>query len=173
MKAYVPFDTVSPCEEDDSWADRIGSDCILKHFPRQPVPQAVPRIQVTSARLLAIVPAVGRYLRAGRRSGRAELDEHAEGVHVSELDVRLKPSERSVAEIYADIRSRISSLPAAIGIGQPISHRIDHLLSGVRAQIAIKIYGDDLDTLRGQAEALRQRLSALPLSDFTTVGLAI
>ena len=117
------------------------------------------RIGTVAEKALAGVPEVEH---VGRRSGRAELDEHAEGVHVSELDLRLKPSERSVAEIYADIRSRISSLPAAIGIGQPISHRIDHLLSGVRAQIAIKIYGDDLDTLRSQAEALRQRLSALP-----------
>ncbi len=117
------------------------------------------RIGTVAEKALGSIPEVEH---VGRRSGRAELDEHAEGVHVSELDLRLKPSERSVAEIYADIRSRISSLPAAIGIGQPISHRIDHLLSGVRAQIAIKIYGDDLDTLRGQAEALRQRLSVLP-----------
>jgi heavy-metal exporter, HME family len=97
----------------------------------------------------------------GRRSGRAELDEHAEGVHVSELDVKLKRSDRSVEAIYADLRSKVAALPAAIGIGQPISHRIDHMLSGVRTQIAVKIYGDDLDTLRGQAEALRQRLSAI------------
>ncbi len=97
----------------------------------------------------------------GRRSGRAELDEHAEGVHVSEIDARLKRSDRSVDEIYADIRSRLAALPAAIGIGQPISHRIDHMLSGVRTQIAIKIYGDDLDTLRGQAEALRQKLAGV------------
>lgn len=97
----------------------------------------------------------------GRRSGRAELDEHAEGVHVSELDAKLKRSDRSVEEIYADIRSRLAALPAAIGIGQPISHRIDHMLSGVRTQIAIKIYGDDLDTLRGQAEALRQSLAGV------------
>ena len=98
----------------------------------------------------------------GRRSGRAELDEHAEGVHVSELDLKLKRSERRVEQIYADIRQRISSLPAAIGIGQPISHRIDHMLSGVRSQIAIKVFGDDLDTLRGQAEALRIQLSKIP-----------
>jgi HME family heavy-metal exporter len=98
----------------------------------------------------------------GRRSGRAELDEHAEGVHVSELDIKLKRSDRTVEQIYADMRSRIAPLPAAIGLGQPISHRIDHMLTGVRAQIAIKVYGDDLDGLRGQAEALRQRLSAIP-----------
>jgi heavy-metal exporter, HME family len=97
----------------------------------------------------------------GRRSGRAELDEHAEGVHVSELDIKLKRSERSVEQIYADIRSRLATLPAAIGIGQPISHRIDHMLSGVRTQIAIKIFGDDLDTLRAQAESLRERLSKI------------
>ena len=97
----------------------------------------------------------------GRRSGRAEMDEHAEGVHVSELDIGLKPSERSVEEVYADIRQRLINLPAAIGLGQPISHRIDHMLSGVRSQIAIKIFGEDLDTLRGQAEALRARLAGI------------
>jgi heavy-metal exporter, HME family len=116
------------------------------------------RIGAVAEKALVGVPEVAY---VGRRSGRAELDEHAEGVHVSELDLRLKPSDRSLAEIYADIRNRISSLPAAISIGQPISHRIDHLLSGVRAQIAIKIYGDDLDTLRGQAEALRQKLAGI------------
>jgi heavy-metal exporter, HME family len=97
----------------------------------------------------------------GRRSGRAELDEHAEGVHVSELDLRIKRSDRTLDQIYADIRTRLVNLPAAIGIGQPISHRIDHMLSGVRSQIAIKIYGDDLDTLRGQADALRARLATI------------
>ncbi len=112
--------------------------------------------------LVAQVPEVTH---VGRRSGRAELDEHAEGVHVSELDVGLKPSSeitRSMDEISADIRARLSNLPAAIGIGQPISHRIDHMLSGVRSQIAIKIFGEDLDTLRGQAELLRSRLAAIP-----------
>ena len=116
------------------------------------------RIGAVAEQSLRGVPEVQH---VGRRSGRAELDEHAEGVHVSEIDVKLQRSERTVEEIYADLRSRVSSLPAAIGIGQPISHRIDHMLSGVRTQIAIKIYGDDLDVLRGQAEALRQRLARL------------
>ena len=100
----------------------------------------------------------------GRRSGRAELDEHAEGVHVSELDVGLKPAgdlDRSMAEIQADIRSRLVNLPAAIAIGQPITHRIDHMLSGVRSQIAIKIFGDDLDILRSQADILRSKLAGI------------
>jgi heavy-metal exporter, HME family len=116
------------------------------------------RIGTIAEKALVSVPEVEH---VGRRSGRAELDEHAEGVHVSELDIKLKRSERSVAQIYADIRSRVSSLPAAIGIGQPISHRIDHMLSGVRSQIAIKIYGDDLDTLRAQAETLRAKLASI------------
>ncbi|MDP2032874.1 MAG: efflux RND transporter permease subunit [Polaromonas sp.] len=116
------------------------------------------RIGSMAEKALAGVPEVEH---VGRRSGRAELDEHAEGVHVSELDLKLKRSERSMDEVYADIRSRVSGLPAAIAIGQPISHRIDHMLSGVRSQIAIKIFGDDLDTLRTQAEALRQKLAGI------------
>ena len=98
----------------------------------------------------------------GRRSGRAELDEHAEGVHVNELDVKLKRSNRTTAEIYADMRKLLAPLPASLSIGQPISHRIDHILSGVRAQIAIKIFGDDLDTLRGQAAILKTSLATIP-----------
>jgi HME family heavy-metal exporter len=112
--------------------------------------------------LVAQVPEVTH---VGRRSGRAELDEHAEGVHVSELDVGLKPAAeltRSMDAIQADIRARLANLPAAIAIGQPISHRIDHMLSGVRSQIAIRIFGEDLDQLRGQADALRARLAAVP-----------
>ena len=96
-----------------------------------------------------------------RRTGRAELDEHAEGVHSSEIEVDLKPSERSKNDIINDIRSRLSVLPAATNIGQPISHRLDHMLSGVRAQIAIKIFGEDLDTLRSLADEMRERLAKI------------
>ncbi len=112
-----------------------------------------------------LIQQVPEVTHVGRRSGRAELDEHAEGVHVSELDVGLKPTaelHRSMDEIRADIRSRLVNLPAALEIGQPISHRIDHMLSGVRSQIAIKIFGEDLDALRGQADALRARLATIP-----------
>ncbi len=112
-----------------------------------------------------LVRQVPEVVHVGRRSGRAELDEHAEGVHVSELDVGLLPHaelKRSMSEISADIRARLVNLPAAVAVGQPISHRIDHMLSGVRSQIAIKLFGEDLDTLRAQADALRARLAPIP-----------
>jgi heavy-metal exporter, HME family len=129
-----------------------------------------PGVTLTETSALArqaevLVSQVPEVTHVGRRSGRAELDEHAEGVHVSELDVGLKPTaelERSMDEIKADIRARLVNLPAAIEIGQPISHRIDHMLSGVRSQIAIKIFGEDLDALRGQADSLRARLASIP-----------
>ena len=109
-----------------------------------------------------LVMQVPEVTQVGRRTGRAELDEHAEGVHYTEMDVDLKASARSRDEIIADIRQRLASLPAASNVGQPISHRLDHLLSGVRAQIALKIYGDDLDTLRGLAAEMRDRLARIP-----------
>ena len=123
------------------------------------------RMGSVAERLIGQVPEVTQ---VGRRTGRAELDEHAEGVHSSEIDVDLKRSKRDREAIMADIRSQLSSLPAAVAIGQPISHRLDHLLSGVRAQIAVKIYGDDVDTLRGLAEQMRVGLSGTPgLVDLT------
>ena len=110
-------------------------------------------------KLIIEVPEV---VQVGRRTGRAELDEHAEGVHSSEIDVDLHPSDRSREEVLADIRQRLSVLPASTNIGQPISHRLDHLLSGVRAEIVMKVFGDDLDTLRSVADQLRLIISDVP-----------
>jgi Cu/Ag efflux pump CusA len=98
----------------------------------------------------------------GRRTGRAELDEHAEGVHSSDLEIDLKPEARPKLDLVADIRGRLAVLPVNVNVGQPISHRLDHMLSGVRAEIALKIFGEDLDTLRALAEGLRQRLADIP-----------
>ncbi len=114
------------------------------------------RVGTLAEQIIASVPEVTQI---GRRTGRAELDEHAEGVHSSEIDVDLRVSDRSHDAIVADLRERLAVLPAVTNVGQPISHRLDHLLSGVRAQIALKVYGDDLDALRGLADELRGKLS--------------
>ncbi len=117
------------------------------------------RVGLIAERLVLQVPETKT---VGRRTGRAELDEHAEGVHSAEIDVDLKSSGRGREAIIADMRARLAMLPANINIGQPISHRLDHMLSGVRAQIALKVFGDDLDTLRAVAEQFRSRLEKIP-----------
>lgn len=98
-----------------------------------------------------------------RRTGRAEGDEHVMEVNSTEIEFELEPSGRPRAEILADVRDRLSSLPGVgVSVGQPISHRIDHLLSGVQAQIAIKIFGDDLEVLRGLAAEVREAIEDVP-----------
>jgi heavy-metal exporter, HME family len=117
------------------------------------------RLAAIAERLVMDIPEVKS---VGRRTGRAELDEHAEGVHNSELDVDLVRSERAKEDVYQHIRAKLAVLPVSVSIGQPIAHRLEHMLSGVQAQIALKIFGEDLDALRAQAEALRAKLEPIP-----------
>jgi CzcA family heavy metal efflux pump len=93
-----------------------------------------------------------------RRTGRAELDPHAQQVFASEIDVTLAMKDRDKGELLSALREQFRSLPGTnVVIGQPISHRIDHMLSGTRANIAVKIFGDDLFELR----RIGQRVEAL------------
>ncbi|MBK6997201.1 MAG: efflux RND transporter permease subunit [Lewinellaceae bacterium] len=118
------------------------------------------KIGTVAEKLILRVPAV-RY--TARRTGRAELDEHVEPVSNSEIDVDLKPDARSRSLVIADIRKQLSNLAGvSVSIGQPISHRLDHLLSGVRAQVAIKVFGEDMTELRGLAGQIQEVAEAVP-----------
>lgn len=136
--------------------------------------------------LLMEIPEV---LSISRRTGRAELDEHAEGVNSSEIDVRVQEYRRQKTgwgaallrlipiahlwgfettgrpreQVLADIRDRITTIPGIkANIGQPISHRLDHIMSGVRAQIAVKVFGNDLRELRNASQDVYTAMSQVP-----------
>ena len=99
----------------------------------------------------------------GRRTGRAELDEHAEGVNMSEIIVSFDPNcRRSREEILADMREELTQVPgAAIAVEQPLQHVIAQMLSGVKAQIGIKLYGDDLNVLRAKANEIKTAIQGV------------
>ena len=112
------------------------------------------KIGTVAEQLILRVPDV-RY--TARRTGRAELDEHVEPVSNSEIEVELREDARPRTEVVADIRKQLANLAGvSVSIGQPISHRLDHLLSGVRAQVAIKIFGEDLTELRAIAGQIKE-----------------
>ncbi len=98
-----------------------------------------------------------------RRTGRAEMDEHAQGVNASEIDVPFVLDERNQEAFLEDVRTKLSVVPGAnITIGQPIAHRIDHMLSGTRANIAIKVFGSDLNKLFTTGNQIKQQIEMIP-----------
>ena len=98
----------------------------------------------------------------GRRTGRAEMDEHAEGVNYSEIDIGLKNSKRGREAATADLREKLTAIPGVfVAFGQPISHRLDHLSSGVRAALAVKVFGSDLDELRRLAKQVEGAMKSV------------
>ncbi len=104
-----------------------------------------------------------------RRTGRAELDEHALGVNASEIEVVLRETERSREVFLAEVRRELGQIQGVvINVGQPISHRIDHMLSGTRAAIAVKIFGKDLQRL--QALAARAKNALLSIDGLVDVS---
>ncbi|MFO1065877.1 MAG: efflux RND transporter permease subunit [Pirellulales bacterium] len=142
-----------------------------------------------AGRVEAILLEVPEVISVARRTGRAELDEHAEGVNNTEFEVRFAEHKiekqgwfylglrsipiahlwsfetrgRPQVAVLEDIRDRISSIPgAAVNIGQPISHRLDHMMSGIRAQIAVKVFGPDLRELRTVAYDIQSRMQSIP-----------
>lgn len=142
-----------------------------------------------AGRAEALILSVPEVAAVTRRTGRAEMDEHAEGVNSSELEVLLPPHEtpkpgffpavwravpglhslgvtrhgRPHAEVEAEVREKVTALPnVKVNVGQPISHRLDHMMSGVRAQIAVKVFGQDLRELRAAAQDAQARMSRVP-----------
>jgi CzcA family heavy metal efflux pump len=111
-------------------------------------------------RLLQSIPEVKS---VGRRAGRAEKDDHVMPVSVNEFDVEFHHNGRSRPEVFAEIRQKLGTIPGTFAnVGQPIGHRLSHMLSGVSAKIAVKIFGPELDVLREKGAQVRDLAKAIP-----------
>lgn len=98
-----------------------------------------------------------------RRTGRGELDEHSQTSNGAEIDVNFELGERSKAAFLHDVRSRLATIPGVVtSVGQPLEHRIDHMVSGTQADLAIKIFGPDLSTLFRTGTEIKSLLAAFP-----------
>lgn len=110
-----------------------------------------------------IIMSIPEVKTVARKTGRAELDEHSLGVNVSEIEAPYTLTDRSRAEVAAELRKKLGELPGAVvEIGQPISHRIDAMLSGSQSQIAIKIFGSDLEQLVAIGKQIHSVASQVP-----------
>ena len=98
-----------------------------------------------------------------RRTGRGELDEHSQTSNGAEIDVNFELADRSKSEFLHDVRSRLSAIPGVVtSVGQPLEHRIDHMVSGTQADLAIKVFGPDLSTLFTLGNKAKDILSMMP-----------
>ena len=98
-----------------------------------------------------------------RRTGRGELDEHSQTSNGAEIDVNFTLGERSKEEFLAEVRSRLATIPGVVtSVGQPLEHRIDHMVSGTQADLAIKVFGPDLSTLFRTGTEIKELLKAFP-----------
>ncbi len=124
---------------------------------------ALEQSDALAAQLEAALLAQPEVRATARRTGRAELAEHSQEVNSTEIEVTLDSGGRDMAAILTELRQRLAEVPGmAITIGQPISHRVDHMLSGTRANIAVKIFGDDLYELRRLAQLVEGRMAEIP-----------
>jgi CzcA family heavy metal efflux pump len=113
-----------------------------------------------AVRLLQDIPEIKSI---GRRAGRAERDDHVMPVSVNELDVEFREGGRPREEVFAEIRDRLQTIPGTfVNVGQPISHRLAHMLSGVSAKIAVKLYGPDLEVLRSKGAEIEAIAKSIP-----------
>lgn len=113
-----------------------------------------------AVKLLLEIPEVKT---VGRRAGRAERDDHVMPVSVNEFDVEFHENGRHREEVFAEIREKLKTIPGTfVNVGQPIGHRLSHMLSGVSAKIAVKIHGPDLDTLRRLGAQVKEAGQSIP-----------
>ena len=106
---------------------------------------------------------VPEVISTARRTGRGELDEHSQTSNGAEIDVNFVLGERSKADFLADVRARLATIPGVVtSVGQPLEHRIDHMVSGTQADLAIKIFGPDLSALFRKGTEIKELLKAFP-----------